>query len=621
MLFRIADPATVQLFNSGVALATALTVVVGLGVGFGEVQWIAIATQLCGVIVSQLGTEQGSAYPVPIFFFVMVYGFLSAFAGVYNQNLNQSSSTSLHADNMVLFSAGSGINLAIHLALGWWNPERPGLLDGLDDPAAMVLVFGSVFVGLASTVVYKHADAVTKCFATSISAGILLFISMLFFGTEAGVFAIVGTMVVFIAVWIYFAAPNEQGPDHILVAADTSYQTPSSQDRGLWGENKGEVQEGLLPWGSSHRSTGWLSWIALAIKGTATIAIVVAASNAGSLEPLIDMPANPPQLPSEQPGVLNSPLENTLAFVRWNRRGEFIPMIETYRPFFHDLHYSIPVLTNDANLTSDGLEDGSYVYKQVADTMQLILDEQPEVNGLLYYHFDSWIDPMLFGNMDSKSIWYPDSLEPKFICTDRVKSLPWVFDARDDARRAKVAAKILEDRNSGYKVDIDQFCDGSSDIYYIPRRFFEDFIYLSAVFYDLKVFHEIAIPTMVTIIDNTHRASIIGDSSQISPLDCWGSSRSSSSGPSRHDTTWRKCGHKLDYSDRDVTLAFYDRLAQSARWLGTKGPKTSGREEEKNCAWATNPWWSGWICPDTLSNQPSVDRAPRLTHQKPSVWF
>jgi len=48
MLFRLADPATVQLFNSGVALATALTVVVGLGVGFGEVQWIAIVTQVCG---------------------------------------------------------------------------------------------------------------------------------------------------------------------------------------------------------------------------------------------------------------------------------------------------------------------------------------------------------------------------------------------------------------------------------------------------------------------------------------------------------------------------------------------------------------------------------------------
>jgi hypothetical protein len=128
----------------------------------------------------------------------------------------------------------------------------------------------------------------------------------------------------------------------------------------------------------------------------------------------------------------------------------------------------------------------------------------------------------------------------------------------------------------------------SSDIYYIPRRFFEDFIYLSSLFHDLRVFHEVAIPTMVTIIDNTYRASTAGASSEISPLDCWGSS-SSSSGPSSRDTTWNKCGHRLDYSEMDVAIAFYDRLAQSARWLDTQGPKASGPEEEQNCVWATNP--------------------------------
>jgi Nucleotide-sugar transporter len=85
----------------------------------------------------------------------MIYGCLSAFAGVYNQNLNQSSSASLHANNMVLFFTGSCINLAIHLTLSWWNPERPGILDGLNDPAAVVLVLSSAFIGLATTTVYK----------------------------------------------------------------------------------------------------------------------------------------------------------------------------------------------------------------------------------------------------------------------------------------------------------------------------------------------------------------------------------------------------------------------------------------------------------------------------------
>jgi hypothetical protein len=307
--------------------------------------------------------------------------------------------------------------------------------------------------------IFADADAVTRCFSTSVSTGIVLFISTLFFGTKTEVSTVAGTMLTLLAVWVYFSDPNERDPDCIPITANTCSTLPS-QDRKLWGESKGKVQKGLLPGACSPRSTGWLSWIALAIKGMATIAIVVIASKAGSSGPSADMPDADSQPPPAQSDVLKSPLKNALAFVRWNCHGECIPMIETYRPFFYDLHFSIPVLTDHANLTADGLEDGSYVYSQVAETMQLILDKYPEINGLLYYRFDSWIDPMQFSNMDSNRIWFPDSLQPKFVCTDRVESLPWIVDARDDARRAKVAAKILEERNSEYKVDINQFCDG-----------------------------------------------------------------------------------------------------------------------------------------------------------------
>ncbi|KAI9772580.1 MAG: hypothetical protein M1839_002432 [Geoglossum umbratile] len=626
MLFRIADPATVQLLNSGVAMATAIAVVVGLGTGFGELQWVAIVTQLCGLTVSQLGPEQGSAYPATVFLFVMIYGYVSALTGVYHQSLNQSSGASLHLDNMVLFLAGSCINLAIHFILSWWIPGRPGFFDGYNDPVAVVLVLGSVFTGLAATAIYKYAGAVTKCFATSVSTGIILFVSILLFNAKTGVCAVFGTIVVFLAACIYLVAPDEQDLGLVPAATKAPFPLPSSRNVELWDKGESGARESLPSGRFSLGSTVWIGWVSLAIKGAATVAIVAATIRYSTPSPPVDTP-NAEILPPTQLGVLNSPLSNTLAFIRWDsghpERGR---ITEAYRPFFYDMHYSIPNNVSDTNLRVDGFEDELYVYKQVADTMQLILDERPKINGLLYYRFDSWIDPLRFDNMNFNNIWFPNSVQPKFVCMKHVEALPWMSEAKDDARRAKVAATILKKRNSGYEVDIDQFCNGSADIYYIPRHLFKDFIYLSSVFYDLKIFHQIAIPTMVTMIDNTYRALAADTTTQISPLDCW--SNSSSSGPSRYDVTWKKCGSKLDYLDRDVTLAFYDRLGRSARWLGAKGPKFSGIGDEK-CEWATNPWWSGWVCPDMLSKGPSGDQlpslgadfTPKLLSQKPPVSF
>jgi hypothetical protein len=80
---------------------------------------------------------------------------VSAVAGVYNQGLNKSSGASLHADNMVLYTAGTFINLIIHLVLRLQNPDEPGFFTGYGNPGAIALILSNVFVGLAVTAVYK----------------------------------------------------------------------------------------------------------------------------------------------------------------------------------------------------------------------------------------------------------------------------------------------------------------------------------------------------------------------------------------------------------------------------------------------------------------------------------
>ena len=87
---------------------------------------------------------------------------------------------------------------------------------------------------------------------------------------------------------------------------------------------------------------------------------------------------------------LHSPFDHTLAFIRWNSAHiQRIPLIEKYRPFFNELHYSIPLLTNKVNLTADGLIKYDFPYKMVSETMEIILNQTDlSIQGILFFHFD-----------------------------------------------------------------------------------------------------------------------------------------------------------------------------------------------------------------------------------------
>ncbi len=86
---------------------------------------------------------------------------------------------------------------------------------------------------------------------------------------------------------------------------------------------------------------------------------------------------------------IRSPFQHTLGFIRWNSaRLERIPIMEKYRPFFANLHYSIPGYTSQLNYTADGWGPVEYTYKAVGDTMKIILQNYSTIEGLLYFHFD-----------------------------------------------------------------------------------------------------------------------------------------------------------------------------------------------------------------------------------------
>jgi hypothetical protein len=62
-----------------------------------------------------------------------------------------------------------------------------------------------MFLTLANRL--PDADAVIKCFATAVATGILLYVSPILFGTKLSFLVLPGTVVVFVASWLYMDNP------------------------------------------------------------------------------------------------------------------------------------------------------------------------------------------------------------------------------------------------------------------------------------------------------------------------------------------------------------------------------------------------------------------------------
>jgi hypothetical protein len=186
---------------------------------------------------------------------------------------------------------------------------------------------------------------------------------------------------------------------------------------------------------------------------------------------------------------------------------------------------------------------------------------------------DGWIDPLDFSTDDFSKIWisYTQAYGgPTFICgTHRSQFDGWVGLNSDRNWHYPIlsAQASLAAANTSYIFNEKEWCIGWSDIYYIPRHLFADYIYLSAFYGAENAFHELVIPTIMHIIDQTRRERDF--SSVINFLGhCYGGC--CAEGADMNQLMSHRCGHKLDYlGDQDVINAHYERLDRQAERLGT----------------------------------------------------
>ncbi|PNS19648.1 UDP-galactose transporter [Sphaceloma murrayae] len=587
VLYQLADPGTISLVRSGITLITALNLLITTGQKIYKRQWIAILFQICGVLVTQYNPEHGSLYPFATYLLLIFQTTISASAGVYNQTLLKGESGSLHVTNMSLYAAGTIINISIHLVSRVVDPSEPLFFQGYGSWGAFMVVLSNVFIGLAITAVYKYADALIKCFATAVSTGILLYVAPMIFHVPLSFLTIPGTVTVFAATYLYLdGKPSSPPPKVEPSLSDKAWMTapmPSPHS------GSSSIFQRAKRWLSEIGPRGERRQVGLATTFPITIALILA---------LVNYKAHHTGTPSKVP-VVESPLKDSLAFVRWNApHPERIPTIMKYKPYFADIHISMPDYlrqTNRSECTSpfdqqcgmdlfndihaDNYGGTMQIYTSVARTMQLILDAPDnssvsKMNGLFYFHFDAWIDPMGFSTENIEKIWFPDGENPRFECMTNTSDYNhWTFGGNDPQsyRATNATADVVKHLvNSGLRSRINQreWCVGWADIYYIPRRYFKDYISLSRVFFAHDVMHEVAIPTMIRIIDLMRRSNVMNTHEVLTHLsDCWGSCCSDD--PHGTDLLWHRCGHRLDFSNKKLANVFFDKIDRNADVLGT----------------------------------------------------
>ena len=139
------------------------------------------------------------------------------------------SSASLHIQNAVLYVVGAVLNFGCFIV----QERRSGsslavaFFDGYTAPV-FGLILCQALLGLVVSAVLKYADTLVRTSAAACSTCILYLITVLMFGAKFNLTALVGSVVVFVATYIYLTAePQVEPPAPAKAARGAENQVPS----------------------------------------------------------------------------------------------------------------------------------------------------------------------------------------------------------------------------------------------------------------------------------------------------------------------------------------------------------------------------------------------------------
>lgn len=201
-VFQLADPASVNLLKSTNSFVTGILLFFVLGRSIQNVQWLAIAFQVCGLINMQWNScSGGSLLPGYLYLLLSLSVFITGISSVFNEYLLKQYDIPVHVQNVVLYAFGSFWNY-----LAYWNLHSGQTFFKGFGWRAMLVVTVNSLMGVVITFVYKYSDALVKSLAQAFTSVVLLGVSATFFGLHLGLTAVSSAVIVILATYLYITA-------------------------------------------------------------------------------------------------------------------------------------------------------------------------------------------------------------------------------------------------------------------------------------------------------------------------------------------------------------------------------------------------------------------------------
>ncbi len=202
--------------------------------------------------------------------------------------------------------------------------------------------------------------------------------------------------------------------------------------------------------------------------------------------------------------------KNILLIINYNHQHyESIPLLKKiYGNYFPNIVFYGP--SNHPEVHQVNHTRGYFGYIALADAMK----KYPSFDGYFFLMDDCVAHAWLFENLDTSKIWVPEMKFLYFVNNDYhgtaidlskgSKALNWYWWQSGFGYNAM--NKSLKNVSKKYKKTLENnwgrnhVCTFFSDVLYLPARYRNDFIDLAQLFFNNKVFLELAIPTITSCI-------------------------------------------------------------------------------------------------------------------------
>eukprot|EP00013_Stygamoeba_regulata_P027204 CAMPEP_0177664502 /NCGR_PEP_ID=MMETSP0447-20121125/20528_1 /TAXON_ID=0 /ORGANISM="Stygamoeba regulata, Strain BSH-02190019" /LENGTH=281 /DNA_ID=CAMNT_0019170479 /DNA_START=166 /DNA_END=1007 /DNA_ORIENTATION=- len=241
------DPSTMQVLSNVKVLFIAVFYRLLLKKVLFANQYISLLLLACGLVVCESGDNHKMPGQVVSswtgFSMLMANNCLAAFADVYCEYALKSSTSSIHFQNLQLYSYGILFNSIAVITI---SRNQGGFFHGFSW-ITWAIVFLMSVLGICTSVIMKYSNNFYRVTCMSVSFLLATFVSMLLFGFKPRLDFHAGALVVVIAVYFYFhfeeATPPLHSHTHTHTHKDDGQPALLAADRAWHAAQPTEVEE------------------------------------------------------------------------------------------------------------------------------------------------------------------------------------------------------------------------------------------------------------------------------------------------------------------------------------------------------------------------------------------